>query len=32
VLADVGVPEDRSQFLAVMQGGMAKAGKWAGCV
>ncbi len=32
VLADISVLEDRSRFLAVMQGGIVKAGKLAGCV
>jgi imidazolonepropionase-like amidohydrolase len=32
VLADISVLEDRSQFLAVMQGGVVKAGKSAGSV
>jgi imidazolonepropionase-like amidohydrolase len=31
VLADISVLEDRSRFLAVMQGGIVKAGKLAGC-
>jgi hypothetical protein len=32
VLADISVLEDRSRLLAVMQGGIVKAGKLAGCV
>jgi imidazolonepropionase-like amidohydrolase len=32
VLADISVLEDRSRFLAVMQGGIVKAGKLVGCV
>ena len=30
VLADISLLEDRRKFLAVMQGGVIKAGKWAG--
>jgi imidazolonepropionase-like amidohydrolase len=30
VLADISVLEDRSRFLGVIQGGVLKAGRWAG--
>jgi imidazolonepropionase-like amidohydrolase len=30
VLADISILQDRSRFLAVMQGGVIKAGRWAG--